>query len=323
VKISLEQLTAEADATQLRADMLEKAVQLLAVLKAVCTHPHLEGRLVLKGGTALNLFVLNVPRLSVDIDLNYVGAVGRKAMLEERPRIEAAIQAVLRREGFTVRRMPKEHAGGKWSFRYASAFGSSGRLELDLNFMHRVSLWPVVRMDSQPLGSWRATEIPVVDLHELAAGKLAALLSRCKARDLFDTRLILSMGDLDPKRLRIAFVVYGAMNRKDWRTISPDDVEVDMADLAHNLMPLLHIGAVPESGKAAVLGEALVSDCRRGLFAVLPFTDAELAFLDLLLDAGEIDASLLTTDTFLQGRIEAQPLLEWKALNVRRHKRLS
>ena len=313
---------AEADATQLRVDMLEKAVQLLAVLEAVCDHPHLEGRLVLKGGTALNLFVLNIPRLSVDIDLNYVGAASRKAMLEERPRIEAAVQAVLRREGFTVRRMPKEHAGGKWSFRYASAFGSSARLELDLNFMYRVPLWPVVRMDSHLLGSWRATGIPVVDFHELAAGKLSALLSRHKARDLFDTRLILSMEDLDLKRLRIAFVVYGAMNRKDWRTISPDDVEVDVADLVGNLMPLLPISAVPELGDAAVFGNALVSDCRRGLSTVLPFTEAELAFLDLLLDEGEIDGSLLTTDTFLQRRIEAQPLLAWKALNVRRHKRL-
>lgn len=175
MRISLEQLTVEADAIQLRADMLEKAVQLLAVLEAVCAHPHLEGQLVLKGGTALNLFVLNVPRLSVDIDLNYVGAVSRKAMLEERPRIEAAIQSVLRREGFTVRRMPKEHAGGKWTFRYPSAFGSSGRLELDLNFMHRVSLWPAGRMDSHPLGNWHATGIPVVDLHELASDRLSAL----------------------------------------------------------------------------------------------------------------------------------------------------
>ncbi len=323
MKISPEQLTAEADATQFRADMLEKAVQLLTVLEAVCDHPHLEGRLVLKGGTALNLFVLNVPRLSVDIDLNYVGAASRKAMLEEQPRIEAAVQSVLRREGFTVRRMPQEHAGGKWSFHYASAFGSRGRLELDLNFMHRVSLWPVARMASHPLGIWRATGIPVVDLHELAAGKLSALLSRRKVRDLFDTRLLLSMEELNPKRLRIAFVVYGAMNRKDWRSISPEDVDFEVADLVNNLMPLLHIGAIPDSGEAAVFGNALVSDCRKGLAAVLPFTEAELAFLNLLLEEGEIDASLLTTDTCLQARTQSQPLLGWKALNVRRHKGLS
>ncbi|MDE0671995.1 MAG: nucleotidyl transferase AbiEii/AbiGii toxin family protein, partial [Caldilineaceae bacterium] len=107
MKISPEQLTAEADATKFRADMLEKVAQLLAVLEAICDHPYLEGRLVLKGGTALNLFVLNAPRLSVDIDLNYVGAASRKVMLEERPRIEAAVQSVLRRERFTLRRQPK------------------------------------------------------------------------------------------------------------------------------------------------------------------------------------------------------------------------
>ena len=82
--------------------------------------------------------------------------------------------------------------------------------------------------------------------HEPAAGKLSALLSRRKARALFDTRLILSMEDLDLKRLRIAFVVHGAMNRKDWRTLSPDDVEVDVADLAGNPTPLVPVGAVPE-----------------------------------------------------------------------------
>ena len=41
------------------------------------------------------------------------------------------------------------------------------------------------------------------------------------------------------------------------------------------------------------------------------------------LDRGEVDASILTSDTTLQERIQAQPLLEWKALNVRRYKGLS
>ncbi|MCG2795115.1 MAG: nucleotidyl transferase AbiEii/AbiGii toxin family protein [Actinomycetia bacterium] len=40
--------------------------------------PKGEGKLVLKGGTALNLFYLDMPRLSVDIDLNYIGAAGRE-----------------------------------------------------------------------------------------------------------------------------------------------------------------------------------------------------------------------------------------------------
>lgn len=136
-------------------------------------------------------------------------------MLAERPKVEHAVQAVFAREGFTVRRMPEEHAGGKWSLRYENAPCRSGNLEVDINFMFRVPLWPVTTRDSHPIGTWQATGISVLDHHELAAGKLAALLARRQARDLFDSHRILRMDDLDPHRLRIGFVVYGAMNRKD------------------------------------------------------------------------------------------------------------
>jgi len=64
----------------------------------------------------------------------------------------------------------------------------------------------------------------------------------------------------------------------------------------------------------------IVEECRKALSVVLPFTDAEREFLDLLLDKGEIDSTILTTDTALQERIQGQPLLEWKALNVRKHR---
>lgn len=50
---------------------------------------------------------------------------------------------------------------------------------------------------------------------------------------------------------------------------------------------------------------------------------SERAFLDLLLDKGEIDSTILTADSSLQQRIQKQPLLEWKAVNVRKHKGLS
>lgn len=323
MRISPEKLAAEAEATGFRADMLEKAVRLLALLEAVHSHPFLKGKLVLKGGTALNLFVFDVPRLSVDIDLNYVGTRRRDAMLEERPRIEKAVQDVFRREDFAVRRMPEEHAGGKWSLRYQSASGLSGNLDVDINFMYRVPLWPVTSLDSRLLGSWRVTDIPVIDIHELAAGKLSALVARRRARDLFDSRLIFSMEGLDRDRLRIAFVVYGAMDRKDWRRISVADVDLDVAELAGQLVPSLHVGSIQGPEEAMTYGEMLVKECRQGISAVLPFTDAERAFLDLLLENGEIDASMLTDDTSLQKRIQSQPLLEWKALNVRRHKGLS
>ena len=145
MKISLERLAADADATGFQPDMLEKVGQLLGLLEALCSHPFLDGKFALKGGTALNLFMFDVPRLSVDIDLNYVGAPDREAMLEERPMIEEAMQAVFGREDFDVRRVPVEHAGGKWSLRYEAASGQRGGIEVDLNYMYRVPLWPVAQ----------------------------------------------------------------------------------------------------------------------------------------------------------------------------------
>ena len=321
MRISPERLFAEAQATGFRPNVLEKVAQLLGLLNAIRSHPFLRDRLALKGGTALNLFVFDVPRLSVDIDLNYVGAASQSAMLEERPRLEAALQAVFSREDFTIRRMPSEHAGGKWSLRYPTAAGQTGRIDVDVNYLYRVPLWPVGQMDSHPVGSWRATDIPVLDIHELAAGKLAALLSRRRARDLFDCRHLLSLDTLDLSRLRGAFVVYGAMNRRDWRTVSVDDVAFDPRELSSQLLPSLPASAVAGMD-AAEYGRMLVEDCRRALSALLPFVEGEHAFLDRLLDHGEIDGALLTTDEALQRRIDAQPWLEWKAQNVRQHQGL-
>ena len=160
MRISPEKLAAEAEATEFRADMLEKAVRLLELLETLHSHPFLKVSF-LKGGTALNLFVFDVPRLSVDIDLNYVGTRQRDAMLEERPRIEKAVQDVFRREDFTVRRMPEEHAGGKWLLRYQSASGVSGNLDVDVPrslVAHYQDGFPI---------AWKlAGDIPVMDIHD-------------------------------------------------------------------------------------------------------------------------------------------------------------
>ena len=323
MRLSLERLTAEATSTGFRSDVLEKAAHLLGLLESFRSHPFLKGKLALKGGTALNLFVFDVPRLSVDIDLNYVGGQDREAMLAERPKIEQALRAVFARQGFAVRRVPEEHAGGKWLLRYPSASGQTGNLEVDLNFMFRVPLWPLAILDSQRVGAWRATGIPVLDVHELAAGKLAALLSRGQARDLFDSHRLLRLDGLDRERLRLTFVLYGAMNRRDWRKVSIDDVAFDGAELVRQLTPTLRGGGAELQIASKDYGPDLVAKCRRVLSAVLPFTEDESLFLDMLLSQGEIDPAILTADTALQDRIRRHPRLRWKALNVRRYKDFS
>lgn len=153
MKFGAEEVQAVAAQHGFRPSSLEKVFRLLSLLEALQSNAFLRPRIALKGGTALNLFLFDVPRLSVDIDLNYVGSADREVMLADKPKVEQAIQAVCAREGLSVKRMPSEHAGGKWRLSYTNTDGSSDRLEVDLNFMLRVPLWPVVTLDSKPLGA--------------------------------------------------------------------------------------------------------------------------------------------------------------------------
>jgi hypothetical protein len=318
MKVSRAKLTGEAQATGFRPEVLEKVIHLLNLLEGFSRHPFLKGRLALKGGTALNLFLFEVPRLSVDIDLNYIGAVDRDTMMAERPKVEQAVQAVCSREGMNITRVPTDHAGGKWRLRYDSGLGESGNLEVDLNFMFRVPLWPIAIRDAE-VGSYSATQIPVLDLHELAAGKLAALLARQASRDLFDTHQLLTRSDLDREKLRLGFVLYGAMNRKDWRTVSVENVGYDPRELGNQLIPLVRSAFLTKQ-KAGDWAAGMIAECRDRLGAVLPMTADEIAFLDQILDHGEIKAELLTADDEIAERIRTHPLLQWKAVNVRQHK---
>ena len=320
MRLSRERLQREATATGFRVEILEKVARLLDLLDGFNRHPYLKGRLVLKGGTALNLFVFDVPRLSIDIDMNYVGQIDREAMLAERPEVERALEAVCERAEIAIDHTPGAHAGGKWRLRYESADGQNASLALDVNYMLRAPLWNPTHAVARPVGTLSTPIVPILDIHELAAGKLAALLSRRASRDLFDAHHLLLRGGFDPQRLRIAFVVYGAMNRKDWRTVSAGDIVLEPRELRNQLIPTLRPEAIEGGAAAIAWARSLNDECRDALRVVLPLAEAEIEFLERLLDHGEIVPALLTNDPTLGERIAAQPMLAWKALNVRRYK---
>ena len=72
--LTREQLQRSAGEMGFPTDSLEKVWMLVRLLNLMVAHPFLGPRIALKGGTALNLFVFNLPRLSVDIDVNYTVA---------------------------------------------------------------------------------------------------------------------------------------------------------------------------------------------------------------------------------------------------------
>jgi predicted nucleotidyltransferase component of viral defense system len=195
---TLQDLAAER---QLQPATLERVIRLIDILDAFGADMLIGPRVALKGGTALNVFHSDLDRLSVDIDVNYVGAVEKERMEVDRPGLEDRIERLMESKGYAARREPSEHAGGKWIYRYASALGGAGTIEIDINYLFRGPLYGVDRMSSATIGSYRATNVPVLDIHEIVAGKMVALVTRRAARDLFDAHRIIAMPGLDWTKL--------------------------------------------------------------------------------------------------------------------------
>lgn len=200
--MSKEQLFKLAKGNQYRPEILEKVLKLMQILQQFISQPYLRDRLVLKGGTGLNLFQFeNLPRLSVDIDLNYIGSPDRAKMLQEKSLINQTIYKILEDNKFEYYRHPDNHAGSKMIWRYQSVLGHKGNLEIDLNYMHRQPLLNI-ELKAPKYFSENSFLVPVLDIHELAAGKLSALFSRHVSRGFFDAHYLLTKCQLEKHKMQ-------------------------------------------------------------------------------------------------------------------------
>ena len=311
-----------ASDTGFRADIVEKVLRLHGILGRLDQHEITHGTWLLKGGTALNLLHLDVPRLSVDIDLNYVGAEEVEAMRLARPEFERALASCCAREGCDVRRAPSEHAGGKFRLRYPSVLGGSQNLEVDVSYVARVPVWGSVRSrilfppDSD-------LQVPTLAIEELAAGKFAALVQRSVTRDAFDAANLLTlMPDLVQRPMfRIAFVCFVAGSRSDPRRLEPVDVVLSERTIEQDLDPLLRRDRAGTHPTSNALREWIAETVGPAVDPLLSWSIGERRFLEGLLEDGEVIAEALHDDSDVQDRIRRQPMLNWKAQHVRQHRR--
>ena len=95
--ISKERLSKEKRALGYRLEIIEKVAWLIEVLNAIAEDSYLSNRLVLKGGTALNLFHFDLPRMSVDIVKNV--RKGFNSLLPFNSEEEAFIRSIVSGEG--------------------------------------------------------------------------------------------------------------------------------------------------------------------------------------------------------------------------------
>ena len=305
-----------------RKDSVEKVMRLCNILRRLDRHPTAEGKWLLKGGTALNLLHLNVPRMSVDIDLNYVGAVDRADMIAERPGFEAALVSICEREGCTVKRMPDEHAGGKFRLRFASVVGGSQNLEVDVSYVARVPLLGTERMPTR-FPQDDPVEVTTLPLLELAAGKFTALMQRSVPRDAFDAANLLRRipGLLEDADFRLAFVCSMAGGRHDPRALEPKDPAPTPLTVRQQLLPMLQEGREFSPLDPEAECKRLKQELRGVAARLVNWSASEREFMDRLHDEGEVVASILHSNPSVQQRIQIQPMLRWKAQNVRRHRK--
>ena len=285
---------------------------LLLILREIQKHPILSKAFGLRGGTAINLFWFNLPRLSVDIDLNYIQHQSKAEMEQHRPVVEKDLQRLLESMTITVQHIPGSHAGGKWRLRNASSLGGQFTLELDLNYIMRIPILGTHLKPSFAPDPDYETEFPIVSMEELFAGKIKALMERAAPRDLYD---VVSLATLQPaidrKSLRKIILLFGLTCEKDWRAMKLETLDsIDQKSVDRELLPLLRSG---ERINAEHLRKAGV-DFLTGL---LVYDEKETEFLNKFYAKGEYLPELLFTDPVVAEKARKHPAVLWKLKNHR------
>lgn len=305
-----------ARASGYRTDSIEKVVRLGELLSEVSRHPFLGERLVLKGGTALNLAQARPPRLSVDLDFNYVGSADRAAMLAERPEVERDLSRLTRVLGYQTHQSPDSHAGRKVFLEYRNVLGGADRIEVDLNYLFRVPLRAVREGALWQPGDLSPVIARMSHLHEIAAGKLCALLARSAPRDLFDAARLPGLlgADWSGEPFRALFVGLAGVLEHPLHSYGRGQLERATPErVAVQLTPMLPSVAV-------VTAESLISGAWPVVEPLTRLSEPEREFVDRMQD-GDIRTELLfPDDPEMQQRLAGHPALLWKAQNAREHR---
>lgn len=293
---------------------VDKVERLLDLLDEMERHPALKGKLALHGGTAINLFMLDVPRLSVDIDVSYIGSVSREGMLADRPHVEDGIEAVAQAQGYAVEAHPGGHAGRTFLLRYRGDWGVD-HVKVDCIYMNRSPiLQPVLRETPVRPGAMVRT---LADA-ELAAGKVKAFFDRVKVRDLYDISNLRGVYEtLEPgeqervHRLALYYASLSACFPKPFEGREQRFAD-RLAELADQLYPMLR-----SSIEHPTL-EALMEDAKRFVADwILPKTDREREYLERLA-AGDYRPELVFQDESMAKAAAVNPEALWKLENLRK-----
>ncbi len=196
-------------------DTLEKVYRLAEVLKFMESDELLSKGMALKGGTAINLTIFNLPRLSVDIDLDYCRSIDKDDMLADRDAITEKISKYMTANGYQLSgKSKKHHALDSFVYDYINGGGVKDNLKIEINYMLRCHVLPIARREVKlPWNEEMLTVLSVAPI-EIFASKTVALLTRTAPRDLYDMHNMVKFGLFDESEeemLRKCAVFYSAI----------------------------------------------------------------------------------------------------------------
>lgn len=183
----------------------------------------------LKGGTAINLFVRNMPRLSVDLDLTYLPVADREESLTE---IDAALKRIAHAIAAGIPGSSVERSAPKGEKRITKLIvrTDDAQIKIEVTPVLRGCVYePATRsVTARVEDAFGFAEMQVVSFADLYGGKIVAALDRQHPRDLFDVRDLLANEGINDE-LHRAFIVYlVSTNRPFSELLEP--TRLDIAD---------------------------------------------------------------------------------------------
>lgn len=295
----------------------EKVNTLLMLLEEVALNATLGSKVCLHGGTALNLFILDMPRLSLDADLNYIGNAKREAMLEERPLVEKALIEAARSIGLKVEAGADQYAGRTYKMIYSSRVtGQRDFVKVDMDYLNRVPLLPLV-LGEPKWGVKSGIDIPLNAPIEVVGGKIMALLGRVVPRDLYDMAFLAnkreacSTGDLELDR-KIMLYFFSLSDPFPRPVILRERFSGIQKEIEKNLVPVLFSDDHPKLDGMIDVVEDYIHELTS------PKTDGEKEYLDKMRRAIYEPELLFDGYSDVLKAAKGNPRMMWKLQNLKR-----
>ncbi len=230
MEFSREYLTKLAQNSNFIKDTLEKILRLSQVLKFLNSDVIFKDKLALKGGTAINLTVVELPRLSVDIDLDFSENVSKEDLPQIKEKFKKRLNDYMWQEGYSLADSRDHFALTSFLFNYINNAGNRDNIKVEINFLDRCHVLPLEKKKILTKGIVENFEVLTLNTIELYASKINALLSRATPRDLYDVYAMIENNVItDTELLRKCLVFYNAIGG-DYDILQLDYKNVEKLD---------------------------------------------------------------------------------------------